>query len=216
MKLRKVTINGKTYYEEIIEDNVIDPEIIEPKEDKTKRQERFEEEYKKQEKSYSSFKDKERWKRDWKELVQSIKGIGRNIKHGVGKATKNWFEDTESSTDRTNRLVKILPYMTEEDIHEIAQRILKNDPEFKGVDYAAIMPFMTDRDCDALFMKTLRDSDTVNIKMVHFVSQDCLSCLVDAYIAGKFPELDVDSLYPFLDSESVKKLFYYELKKNKK
>ena len=250
MKLRKVTINGKTYYEEIIDDNdAIEPEVIEPKKKKgffqrrrdekeeRKRemnQERVEREKRAERRkaAYENYEDnankqtekkqenkgifsKESWKRDWNEFIESMKGIGANISSAVTGKKKNWYEDTPSSRCTTDKLVKILPYMKEEDIHDIARRIVNGDEEFKDIDYAAIMPFMNDEDCDALFMKTLRDGDTISIKMVHFVSEDCLSALVEAYIDGRYPSLDVDSLYPFLNSEDVKKLFYYELRKKK-
>jgi hypothetical protein len=36
-----------------------------------------------------------------------------------------------------------------------------------------------------------------------------LSDVIDGYIDGKYPKLDVDSLYPFLADEEIKKLFYH-------
>ena len=106
--------------------------------------------------------------------------------------------------------------MDEEDIHEIVDKILEDDPEFKDVNVVAIMPFLDDDDCDKIFLKKLQDNDDVTIELINYVSEDCLSYLVDAYINGKFPNLNVDKLYPFLDGDDVKKLFYYELRKAKK
>lgn len=214
MKLRKVTINGKTYYEEIKDDdNVIDPEVVDNR--KSQRIKYDSEEDSSSKKSSETMFSKENLKRDWNEFVSSMKGLGTKISKKVKRTTKDWFQDSPATEDTTNRLLKILPYMDKDDIHGIAKRILKNDKEFKDVDYAAIMPFMTRKDCDAIFLKTLKDGDTISIKMVHFVSPDCLSILVDRYVCGKCPDLDIDALYPFLNSADVKKLFYYELKKNK-
>ena len=65
-------------------------------------------------------------------------------------------------------------------------------------------------------MKKSKEDDEIALEIIHFVSEPSLSLLVDAYIEGKYPDLDVDKLYPFLNKEDVKKLFYYELRKNKK
>ena len=62
----------------------------------------------------------------------------------------------------------------------------------------------------------MKKEGEINIEMANFVSEDCLSILVDEYINGKFSNLDIDKLYPFLDGEDVKKLFYFELKKKNK
>jgi hypothetical protein len=88
--------------------------------------------------------------------------------------------------------------------------------EFKNVNVVAIMPFLEEEDCDKIFLKKLQDNDDVTIELINFVSEECLSYLVDAYINGKFPNLNVDKLYPFLDGDDVKKLFYFELRKAKK
>ena len=106
--------------------------------------------------------------------------------------------------------------MDEEDIHEIVDKILSDDPDFKDVDVVAIMPFLEDEDCDKIFIKKIQEDDEIALELVNFVSEECLSLLVDAYIEGKYPNLNVDKLYPFLDGEDVKKLFYFELRKAKK
>ena len=40
-----------------------------------------------------------------------------------------------------------------------------------------------------------------------FVSRECLSGIVTAYLDGKYPELDIDKLYPFLADEDIKRIF---------
>lgn len=214
MKLRKVTINGKTYYEEIREEeSVIEPEVLDEKRTQKIKYD-YEEESVNSNETIDKYFSKEHLKKDWNEFVSSMKGLGKNISKKVKHTTRKWFQDSPDE-DKTDHLVKILPYMSKDDIHDIVKRIIKNDREFQGVDYAAIMPFISRKDCDALFMKVLKDGDTISINMAHFVSDDCLSALVDRYIDGKCPGLDIDALYPFLSSSDVKKLFYYELKKNR-
>ena len=160
----ELTINGKTYYEEIKDDdNVIDPEVVDNR--KSQRIKYDSEEDSSSKKSSETMFSKENLKRDWNEFVSSMKGLGTKISKKVKRTTKDWFQDSPATEDTTNRLLKILPYMDKDDIHGIAKRILKNDKEFKDVDYAAIMPFMTRKDCDAIFLKTLKDGDTIVLKV---------------------------------------------------
>ncbi len=210
MKLRKVNINGKTYYEEVDEDNIIDPEIVEPNDKKAKDYEN------------NNGKEKSKFNKDFNQFLNSMKNLGKNISHSVNnavnnavKSTKNVFQENSNTKDVTSRLAKVLPYMDEDDIHEVALRILKDDPEFEGLDLEVVMPFMDDEDIDAIFMKMINDGKEINLKLVHFVDSKCLSKLVDLYVQGKYQDLDVDALYPYLDKNDIKRIFYYELNKKK-
>lgn len=206
MKLRKVVVDGKTYYEEIIEEKeVVNPEIIEEENNKGYDS--------KENKNYKESGD------DKTPLQKAVDGINTNIKN-FGSCIKKEFDSAKIRFDQnkksramTVKLVKILPFMDEEDIHEIVQKIIENDKKFKDVDLVAIMPFVSKEDADTLFLNKLNNDDSISIELVHFVSSECLSKLVDAYIEGKYENLDVDALYPFLDKEDVKKLFYFELNK---
>ena len=149
-----------------------------------------------------------------KDFEDAMNQLGETIAKGINKA-KVWMNNNKNDKV-TNRLVKILPFMDEEDVHEIVDKILLDDPDFKGVNVVAIMPFLDDEDCDKIFLKKLQEDDDVALELINFVSEECLSYLVDAYINGKYPDLDVDKLYPFLDGDDVKKLFFFELKKSKK
>lgn len=151
-----------------------------------------------------------------KDFEDAMNQLGKHLSKGFNKA-KVWVNGTFKYTDKvTNKLVKILPFMDEEDVHEIVDKILNDDPDFVGVNVVAIMPFLEEEDCDKIFLKKLQDNDDVTIELINYVSEECLTYLVDAYIGGKFPNLNVDKLYPFLDGDDVKKLFYHELKKAKK
>ena len=45
--------------------------------------------------------------------------------------------------------------------------------------------------------------------MTPFVSKKCLSSVVDGYIAGEYPALDMDELYPFLSDKDIKRIFFH-------
>ena len=69
------------------------------------------------------------------------------------------------------------------------------------------MPFLSNEDCDALFKKALDENWTNIVNIVPFVSSKALSLFVDEFIDGKYQNVDIESLYPFIDSKDIKKLF---------
>jgi hypothetical protein len=46
------------------------------------------------------------------------------------------------------------------------------------------------------------------VSLAPFVSDEALSKLVDRYLAGEFPDLNLDNLYPFLNAKDIKRLFH--------
>lgn len=167
-------------------------------------------------KKEKSFYNKSAFEEGMKDFEDAMNQLGDSISKGIEKA-KVWVNGGfKGNNSVTNKLVKILPFMDEEDVHEVVDKILNDDPDFKGVNVAAIMPFLEEEDCDKIFIKKLQEDDDIALELVNFVSEECLTLLVDAYIAGKYPNLNVDKLYPFLDGDDVKKLFYFELRKGKK
>jgi hypothetical protein len=115
------------------------------------------------------------------------------------------------------KLVAMLPFMEDEDIHELVNRVLSGQEGIKDLPLVAMMPFLEDDDCDRLFLKCVSEDGTVGkgrlIAMAPFVSEKCLSKLVDDYISGRYPDLQLDELYPFMDSKDVKRLFEYRILK---
>lgn len=201
---------------EFNEEDVIDVEVEENEDEIFDNNDYVEGEIK-EDKKKASF-DRSAFEEGIKDLEDAMGQLGDSIAKGFNKA-KVWINDNFKNGKRnsiTNKLIKILPFMDEEDIHEIVDKILSDDPDFKDVDVVAIMPFLEDEDCDKIFIKKIQEDDEIALELVNFVSEECLSLLVDAYIEGKYPNLNVDKLYPFLDGDDVKKLFYFELRKAKK
>lgn len=200
----------KNYEEDIIDVEVEDEDAI------FDNNEYVEGKTKKDNKKQSSFYNKSAFEEGMKDFEDAMNQLGNSISKGLEKA-KVWVNGGfKGNNSVTNKLVKILPFMDEEDVHEVVDKILNDDPDFKGVNAAAIMPFLEEEDCDKIFIKKLQEDDDIALELVNFVSEECLTLLVDAYIAGKYPNLNVDKLYPFLDGDDVKKLFYFELRKGKK
>ena len=141
-------------------------------------------------------------------IVSGAKGIGTKIKEG----TERLFSKDKSSNPESKeaKLLRLLPYMSKKDAHNLCREIMASDDMLKKINAAEIMPFISKSDCDMLFLKCIENSDfSCDVaRAVPYVSKKCLSRVVDDYINGKYPNLDMDSMYPFLSDEEIKKIFY--------
>ena len=110
---------------------------------------------------------------------------------------------------KLSKLLSVIPFMDDDDIHELLQKILKGDESLKDIEIEALLPFLSEEDCDALFLKALEDGNSNYHpgSVAPFVSEKCLSILVDKYIAGEITLDNIDSLYPFMSSKDVKRVF---------
>ena len=142
-------------------------------------------------------------------LWGGAKDLGKKVKEGTERIfTKDKSTDPASAEAR---LIRLLPYMDAASVHEIAEKLIKNDSTMKNIDIASILPFFTVADCDALFLSSvLAGNDGFEPeKVMPYVSAECLGRVVDNYIAGKCPNLDIDSLYPYLSNGDIKRIFYH-------
>ena len=106
--------------------------------------------------------------------------------------------------------------MSKKDAHKLCKEIIASDDMLKKINVAEIMPFVSKSDCDELFLRCIENSDySCDIaRAVPYVSKKCLARVVDDYISGKYPSLDMDSIYPFLSDDEIKKIFYHILDKH--
>lgn len=218
MKFIKVIINGKEYYERIDdaaevkaeeETPAADPEVvdaaIEDGEEPT---------------------GAEKFKRDTQEffekvgngardlgikIVDGAKNLGAKIKEGTERLfNKDKSTDPESTEAK---LLRLLPYMSREDTHGVCVRLLEKMETLENINVATIMPFLTAEDCDAIFTRCIEVNNTKCdlATAIPYVSAECLTKIVDNYIDGKYPDLVIDDLYPFLCDADIKRIFYHIL-----
>lgn len=125
-----------------------------------------------------------------------------------GKSNKN---------SKSNKLISALPFMSEEDIHKIVEEILQNSEEYQDINLVAVMPFLSKMDRDALFMKFIVETDNDNHKYIYgiapFVSTECFTKFVDGFIDGKYQDVNINALYPFMNNSDVKRVFDYIISK---
>ena len=152
-------------------------------------------------------------------FTDDLKDLGNIIKEKVNRFTDKVKDlskrNFKAYNEKTEKLVKILPFMEDQDIHELIVELLKEDDSMKDVDIRAIFPYLDSDDCDAIFLKAL-EQNNFNFKpadIAPYVSSECLTKVVDMYLDGKFTDKDIEKIYPFLDSEDVKRIFKHMMTK---
>lgn len=142
-----------------------------------------------------------------------VEDIVNNTFETVSKNVKNFFNNPKKV--KTNKIVSLLPFMEEEDIHNLVNDILEDEESVKDIDLIPILPFLSSEDCDLIFLKALDNSNKkINVvKVAPYVSEECLDRAIDKYINGELEIANIDELYPFLSSKSIKKVFQHILKK---
>ena len=212
MKFVKVVIDGKEYYERVEdtytatategEPELIDVEIGEAEE--PSKREKFR-------RDTEEFFDK--FGAGARELgekfVAGARELGEKIKVGTERLlSPDKSEDPES---REAKLIKILPYLSAQEAHNVCLEIMADEKMLSELEIASIMPSLATEDCDALFMRALdvgMDEDLL-VPAVKYISDGCATALTDGYISGKYSTLNMDKFYPHLSDENIKKLFYH-------
>ena len=130
------------------------------------------------------------------------------------KTSKSEMERMQKTNDRNKKLAKLLPFLDDESIHELVEKILSEEESTKGLDINLILPYLSEEDADRLLIRELLDGETkirIN-KIAPFVSDECMRKIADLYIEGKIPSnIRFEDLLPFLDEASIKKIFQYEI-----
>ena len=143
------------------------------------------------------------------------KGFGFNFEN-FGEIFGSFFQKSNKKSKSSN-LIAALPFLSEEDIHKIVEEILQNSEEYKDLNLVAVMPFLSKSDCDALFMKFVVENENENHKYIYgiapFVSSECMSKFVDGFIEGKYQNVNINGLYPFMNNSDVKRVFDYIISK---
>ena len=144
-------------------------------------------------------------------IAVGAKDLGQRIKESGDRFFGR--DKTMEKNSREEKLIKLLPYMSKKEIHEMAEGIIADDAAVASLDLMSVLPFLTKDDCDKLFERAVRVGNTAYdfAKTVPYVSRGCLSGVVDGYINGEYPELDIDSLYPFLSDEDIRRIFHHVL-----
>lgn len=108
------------------------------------------------------------------------------------------------------KYIGLLPFMSKDDIEECFDEALKNDDN----SIIGFLPFLKTKKVDELFDKIINKEASVKLTSVlPFVSSDKLSWFVSEYVLGRYQDVNINCLYPFLKSEDIKKLYFYMINK---
>ena len=204
MRLKKYVINGEVFYKEIKDDdnviNVEENEIVDEDEEDDQDEKEVDSSKKKDKRSFADKLDK------------AIKNAVNSATDSINKFTSQ-FES--NSSKKAKKLAEIIPFLDDDELlHDLVLKIIDGDEEIlKKLDLKSILPLLPDEDCDLLFLKSLELKGKISTECLPFVSEDCLSKFIDAYIDGQYQDVDINQIYPFLSDVDIKRLFLYELNK---
>lgn len=216
MILKKVIINGKEVFEPISFEDAIkyenhndliftDEDEEEDFYDRVSELEELNEEKVDEELEQEYNETKEEFK---KSFSFNFENFGEMFGSIFGKSNKN---------SKSSKLISALPFLSEDDIHKIVEEILQNSEEYQDINLVAVMPFLSKSDRDALFMKFIVETNNANHKYIYgiapFVSSECMTKFVDGFIEGKYQDININALYPFMNNSDVKRVFDYIVSK---
>ena len=114
---------------------------------------RLKEKYKKIEKKIAEYTEPlgRYFDKTFQEFETSIKDIGKS----VANFTKNAFKDNSKG----NRLIKVLPFLDQEDVHALVEDLLNDAESLKDIDIIAFLPFLSTKDCDSLFIRAIEEGN---------------------------------------------------------
>lgn len=111
----------------------------------------------------------------------------------------------------------LLLYLKDEDLHEIALSIINGEysEKYENLDYKELLFYLNESDIEMLFFKALsEENQTLDVKAIApYASEATYTKFVDEYIAGKYQEINIDTMYSYMKSRDIKRLFEYYLAK---
>jgi hypothetical protein len=99
-------------------------------------------------------------------------------------------------------LIKMIPFLEEEELKELAQKISESpDGVFEGVCAADILPFLDDEDVGAMMIAASEKGERI-AEFLPFVDEDSFTPLINAFAEGK-PIKELEEALPFMEEEQV-------------
>ena len=238
MKFVKVIIDGKEYYKMIEETNEAEKAESSPESSASGAEEEIIdvdiEDSDEPEKKNGTQEFFAKMKTGAEELGTKIADGARDLGNKIATGAKevgDWFingtknlgerlfgkDKTFDPDSREAKMLRLLPYMSKEETHKVCEAFLADEETVRKLALPIIMPFLDTADCDALFIKCLDSDIEMDLPAVTaFVSKECLSGVVDKYLAGGYADLDIDELYPYLSDSDIKRIFYHVLDSEEK
>ena len=189
MRFEKITIDGQTYYREL------------PDEKSTKREE-------------TKTKGREALGKIWQTICDiAKKGMCLiNVAHRafslVGKKECGSCEMDPPSQHENDALFPLLPHMDEEGRHKVYLWLMESPEHLGGSSLSAMLSYFSAEERDALYLRFVPHlSEEESLACAKLTSEECLHNLVNGYLEGKYHDIHIRSLYPYLSKEDIERLF---------
>ncbi len=103
------------------------------------------------------------------------------------------------------KLMKLLPFMDDEDLKELVTKIKNN--EVKGVKLVHLYPFLNRDDIDELVDGIIENGNSKDLySALPFMSKEKLNEIYDRVHAGELEGFREEALLPFLGRKKIKEL----------
>lgn len=110
---------------------------------------------------------------------------------------------------------KYLPFMNDEDLEELADKILSN--EVTEVPLYKLYPFLSRHKLEEIVAQMIEKNEHEHLMHVlPFVSANTIQMIREKISEGKLEGFDESHLLPFMSPNDIKDLFYSKLKEAKK
>jgi len=104
------------------------------------------------------------------------------------------------------KLVRILPFMDNEEIKELANQIINE--EVKGVRLVLLFPFLSNSDLDEIVDVLIEKKDGKQLQhAIPFASRETVDKIYKAVQAGDIKGIKESFLFPFLGKDQLKSMF---------
>ena len=104
------------------------------------------------------------------------------------------------------KLIKILPFMDEEELEELAYQIINE--EIEGVKLVLLFPFLPKEALDKIVVELINKGDGKQLSMaVPFASKETITKIYTAFQEGTLTGMKEEYLYPFLGQTELKSIF---------
>jgi len=104
------------------------------------------------------------------------------------------------------KLMALLPFMDEEEIKELATKIING--EVKGISLVVLFPFLSREDFDEIVQQLIEQKDFKQLYgALPFLSKTTLNNLYTLVKDGKLEGFKEEALLPFLGKDQLKGLF---------
>lgn len=110
-------------------------------------------------------------------------------------------EGLDKSGYSNANLIKMIPFLEDEQLEELAEKIEDNNGEYKGLRLEVLLPFLDDTYVDQLFLNRLEKGKDA-CSFAPFVSDDIFNEMVKGCIDGRI-SVNLTKYLPFMDDETI-------------